>query len=327
MSIVTLLFRTAFCMMFPAYVALAGTPEQFPNRPLTFIVPFEPGADTDASARILAKHAERFLGQPVIVKNRSGAAGILGFNEGASAPADGYTVTVATPSFVVTPHTAKGTRHFVKAYDAVYLPVGSPFILVVRGDAPWRTFREMLDHAKGNPDKVRLANAGNVGLAHIVGLGIEGAAGVRFNHIPYKGSGPGLIALLGGHVDGMLGAAGTVLEHVKSGKLKPFVVGSPERYTVFPDVPTLRELGFNQEASTWWGYVVPKGTPRQNIDFLAEAIRKTVETPEYREAVTRLLWVTYGLGPDAFGRFLEERDRQWSALIEKLVKEGAVDLK
>ncbi|MCC6531149.1 MAG: tripartite tricarboxylate transporter substrate binding protein [Burkholderiales bacterium] len=301
--------------------------ESFPSRPVTIIVPFAPGADTDTSARLLATQAERFLGQRIIIRNKAGAAGILGFNEGASAPADGYTLTVATPSMVVTPHTVKGTKHFVKELDPVFLPVGAPFVFVVRTETPWRSFSDVIEYARGNPEKLRVANAGNVGLAHILGFGLEAAAGVKFNHVPYKGSGPGMVALLGGHVDAMLGAAGTVVSFVRADKLRALAIGSPERYPAFPDAPTFKELGLLQDASTWWGYVAPKGTPRQVIDAIVESFKKATETPEYREATNRLLWVSYGFGPEAFGRFLEERDKQTSALIAKLSKEGAADLK
>lgn len=184
---------------------------------------------------------------------------------------------------IVTPHTVKGTKNYVRAFDPVYLPVGAPFMFVVKSDAAWNTFRDVLDYGKASPDRLRISNTGNVGLVRIIGLELEGAAGVRFTHVPYKGTGPGMIALLGGHVDGMLGAAGTVLEHVKSGRLRALAIGAPERYPAYPDAPTLKELGFNVDASTWWGYVAAKGTPRQTVDFIADAFRKAMETPEYKE--------------------------------------------
>ncbi|MBI3068565.1 MAG: tripartite tricarboxylate transporter substrate binding protein [Betaproteobacteria bacterium] len=299
--------------------------DKYPSKPITIIVPFEPGADTDTSARLLAKYSEKFLGQRIIIKNKGGAAGILGFNEGVAAPADGYILTVATPSMVVTPHTVKGTKHYVKAFDPVFLPVGAPFVFVVNAGSPWKSFRELLDYARSNPERMRISNTGNAGLVHILSLGLEGAAGVRFTHVPYKGSGPGMVALLGGHVDGMLGAAGTVLQHVKNGKLRALAIGAPERYSAYAEAPTFKELGFNVDASTWWGYVVPKGTPRHIVEVIASAFRKAIDTPEYKESSDRLLWVIYRQGPEAFGRFLDERDTQWSSIINKLVQEGTLE--
>jgi len=298
--------------------------DSFPSKPITFIVPFAPGADTDTSARLLAKHAEPFLGQPVLVLNKGGASGMIGASEGLSAPADGYMLVVASPSFLVAPLTIKGAKRWVQESEAVYLPVGSPSVLVMRSEGPWKSFGDLISHAKSNPDQVKISNTGNLGLTHLLALGIEVAAGVKFNHIPFKGSGPAMVSVLGGHTDGMLATVGTVQKPVELNQLRVLAIGSEQRAKFYPNAPTFKELSINVNAQSWWGYVAPKGTPKAVIDTLAAGFAKAVASKEYQDVSTRLNWVTIGQGPQAFSKFLRDEDARWEQLIKKLTADKVI---
>lgn len=297
--------------------------DRFPNRPLRMIVPFAPGADTDSSARLMARIAEGALKQPVIVHNRAGAAGSIGTNEGANAAPDGYTITVATPSSLTAPY-VKGDEKLLARFEPIALPAGAPFVFVVRDDAPWKTFTELLDYARKNPRKLDIANTGEMGLTHILGLGIETEAGIAFTHIPYNGSGPGMVALLGGQVSGMLAAVGTVLGHLKGGRLRALAIGSRERFAPLPDVPTFKELGLDVEAITWWGFVAPKGTPPAIVTTISDAMHGAVRTAEYRKAAAEQFWLVDFRDAQQFTSFVKGQDAQLEKLISSLIQRGII---
>lgn len=292
----------------------ASAQVKFPSKPVTVIVSWAPGG-ADVNLRALQPHAEKVLGQPIIIINKPGGAGTIGFMEGANAQADGYTVTLVTPSIVVTPYTVTAKPDY-KSFDPVILTAEIPTVVAVKIDAPWKTFNEFMEYAKANPGKVRMSNSGHAAMYHIGAVGIEAATGMKFTHVPHKGSAPAIMALVGGHVEGVLTSYTTLSQMVAGGKLKVLAVAGGRRYYPIPDVPTFKELGIDLELSTWYGYLVPKGTPKDRIKVIHDAFKKAIETSDYKAKTKELGAEIHYLDSDEFGKYLEKQDKQWLRLIE-----------
>ncbi|TVR09669.1 MAG: tripartite tricarboxylate transporter substrate binding protein [Salinarimonadaceae bacterium] len=303
----------------------ASAQDSFPSQPITMIVPFAPGADTDNSARLIARGMEERLGQPVVVINRTGAGGQIGFAEGAAADPDGYTITVATPSIVTGPYLSSAVRvRVLEDFEPVALPAGTPLAVITRADRPWSTAQEFLDYAAENPGEILYGNPGEGSFSHLLPLAIESATGVEFTHIAYQGGGPALVAALGGEVDAAAVGIGGAVEHIREGTLQVLAFATRNRYPAFPDTPTLHEMGHDVETLTWWGYLVPKGTPQDRVEMLADAIRHAAGKPEFLETAERRTWLTDYYGPSEFAEFLVSEDARYGGLIERMIERGSL---
>ncbi|MFC1534005.1 tripartite tricarboxylate transporter substrate binding protein [Thermodesulfobacteriota bacterium] len=290
--------------------------EKFPSKPITIICPWSPGAGADLIARLVQKHAEKHLNQPIVVQNKPGGAGTIGFTAGMNARADGYTLTEVTPSVVITPYTVPQTPEYIKKFEAIILTATSPMAITVREDSPWKTFKELIDFAKSNPRKVRISNSGHAAIFHVAAIGVEVSAGVKFTHVPFKGSAPGVLALAGGHVDASCTTVAAVMQLAKSRRLRILAICSDERRPDFPQVPTFKEVGIDLFVNSWYGFLTPKGTPKKNIKIIHDAFRKAIETSEFKEGAKSRGLVFMYRGPEDFDRFLEDMDKQWYKLIE-----------
>ena len=223
--------------------------EKFPTRHISLILPWVPGGGGVQNAQALQPHLEKALGVGVSIVNKPGGGGTIGWNYTANAPSDGYTVGVINPSFVSTQYTTR---------TGVSLDKFEPFIftatissgLAVREDSPWNTFDEFIKFAKANPGEVQMGNSGYAAMHHITALGIEMATGVKFNHVPFKGGGPCLTALLGGHVDSAMMEISALFPFVESKRFKILAIGSPKRNFAFPHVPTFKEKGLDLDVGT-----------------------------------------------------------------------------
>jgi tripartite-type tricarboxylate transporter receptor subunit TctC len=318
-----LALAAALTLLQPA--AAARAQEAFPTRPLTFIVPFAPGADTDNSARLIAQGVEAVLRQPVVIVNRTGAGGRIGINAGAAAAPDGYTVTVATPSVITQPMLSRRDNvRVLDRFEAVALPAGSPLLFMTPGSRPWANLREFIAFARANPGRVNFANPGEGSFSHLIPLMLEVATGTSFTHIPYRGGGPATVALLNREVDGVFVGAGGVQGHLQSGELRALAIGTPQRYALIPNVPTFAEAGLEIESITWWGYMVPKGTPADRVAILAGAIRQASEAPNFREAARRLFWLTDFYGPEEFTAYIRRQEAAIGPIVERMLARGAL---
>jgi tripartite-type tricarboxylate transporter receptor subunit TctC len=188
--------------------------------------------------------------------------------------------------------------------------------VVVKAESPWKTFREFIDYAKANLGKVQMANSGHAAMYHIGNVGIEMATGVKFTHVPYKGSGPCVTALLGGHVDGSLIEISTLLPYVEAKKFRILAVSSAKRNFAIPEVPTFKEYGFDLDVGTWYGYVVPKGTPQERIRVLHDAFKVAMESEDFKAFYRKQGGVVEYMGPEGLGSYLEEQDKLWKKIID-----------
>jgi tripartite-type tricarboxylate transporter receptor subunit TctC len=265
---------------------LAAAADNYPARPVELLVPFAVGGGTDAVARAFTDTAAKYFPKPMVVINKPGAAGSIGHQEGARAPADGYKLTMVTPEISLALLQGIGkARHQDFTYVA-RLNV-DPIVLIVRADSAWKTLEDFLAHAKAHPDVVPVANAGKGATYHLAAVALEQKTGLRFNNIPYVGAGPEITALLGGQVDAGFATTGEAGTWVKAGKLRLLAVMAPERLKAFPDVPTFRERNIDLQLGTWRALAVPKGTPPDVVARLAELTRKVTQDKGYQEYFSR----------------------------------------
>jgi tripartite-type tricarboxylate transporter receptor subunit TctC len=289
--------------------------EKFPTRPIQFIIPWAAGGGGTINAQALQPHFEKTIGGSVQIVNKPGGAGTIAWNFVANSPPDGYVTGIVNPSTVVTLYTTKTGVPFER-FDPIAYTVYIPAGVVVRAESPWKTFKEFIDHAKANPGKVQMANSGHAAMYHIGIVGIEMAMGVKFTHVPFKGTGPCITALMGGHVDGSLNEISTLLPYVESKKFRILAVCSPTRSPAVPDAPTFKEFGFDLDVGTWYAYVAAKGTPKDRLKKLQDAFQAAVASNEFKSLYQKQGGMAMFKGPEALVAYFKDQDRLWKKIIE-----------
>jgi tripartite-type tricarboxylate transporter receptor subunit TctC len=250
---------------------------QFPDRPITMIVPFPPGGVADAVARPVAEAMSRDLKQPVVIENKPGAGGGIGMAQVAKAKPDGYTILLSLSSFTVLPEADKILGRAPMYQLADLKPVArftaDPTVFVVRAEAPWKTLQDFINDARANPGKFTYGSSGNYGTMHVPMEMFGGAAGVKMTHVPYTGAGPAIIGLLGGQVDALATGPASIVQQIKAGKVRALAQWGDARLAALPDVPSLKESGTNVEYAQWSGLFVPAATPEPIVRRLRDAAR------------------------------------------------------
>ena len=300
-------------------VALPIHAADFPTKEVQIIIPWAAGGATDLIFRALAATTGKFLGKAVVVVNRPGGGGAVGYTEAAQAKPDGYTLVSAVTPLTILPHQVT-TAFTYKNFDAIINVVDDPSMFLVRSDAPWKSLKEFLDYAKKNPDMITVGNSGAGGGVHLVALAFERAAGVKFNHIPFSGGGPSVTALLGGHINAVSVSPPEGIEHVKAGKLKIIALFAEKRFEMFPDVPTVKEQGIDFVMGMWRGLVAPKGTPPDAIKKLHDAFRQGMDDPVFKKNAKDMAVNLSYLGPEAFGKLLAHDHEFFGKLIKEMKK-------
>jgi tripartite-type tricarboxylate transporter receptor subunit TctC len=250
----------------------------FPTKEVQIIIPWAAGGATDLIFRALAATTGKYLGKAVVVVNRPGGGGAVGYTEGMKAAPDGYTLTSAVTPMTILPHQVS-TAFTYKNFEPILNVVSDPSMFVIRSDAPWKSLKEFLDYAKQNPDMITVGNSGAGGGVHLVALAFEKAAAVKFNHIPFSGGGPSVTALMGGHVNAVSVSPPEGIPQVQAGKLKIIALFAEKRLAMFPDVPTGKEQGINFAMGMWRGLASPKGTPPDVIKKLHDAFKQGMDAP------------------------------------------------
>ncbi|HSR13022.1 MAG TPA: tripartite tricarboxylate transporter substrate binding protein [Thermodesulfobacteriota bacterium] len=312
----TLLTAFAFVLFFLSLSGGAAAQEKFPARPIQIIIPWAPGGGGTVNAQTLQPGFEKAIGGSVQIVNKPGGGGTIAWNYVANSPADGYTVGVFNPSFIITRYT---TRTGVRAdrVEPILMTVDLSSALAVRVDAPWKNFKEFVSYAKANPEKIQMGNSGIGTNYHVSALGIEMVTGCKLTHIPFKGSGPAFTALLGGHVDAMVSEISSLLPYVEGKKFRILVMGAEERNFAAPDVPSIREEGYDQVLiGSWFAYLVPKGVPRDRFKAIHDAFKTAMEGKEYREYYRKLGGVIKYIGPQEMPAFLEKQDGMLKRIID-----------
>ncbi|GAA4403819.1 Bug family tripartite tricarboxylate transporter substrate binding protein [Quisquiliibacterium transsilvanicum] len=281
--------RRALLGAVAAATVLSGTAaapalaETFPSRPITLVIPFPPGGATDTQFRALASAASKELGQPIVVSNRAGVGGTLGpVTMARTAAPDGYTVAVLPGTLYRLPHLLK-SADWDPTRDFTYIVglTAYSFAITVAADSPWKTVPDMLAAAKAKPDQYSYGTVGTGSTGHIASSRLLKAAGVKMNFVPFKGAAEQQLALIGGHID-MVGDAGWGVQ-AKAGKIRPLALMAEKRAKNWPDVPTLKELGYDIVALSTLGIGGPKGMDPAVVKVLHDAFRKASKDPAFLE--------------------------------------------
>lgn len=309
-------------------LALAGTARAqdapFPSRPLTMVVPFPPGGVADLVGRPVAAALEKQLGQPVVVENRAGAGGGLGMQQVARAKPDGHTLLMALSSISILPEADRVLGRAPMYAHRDLVPVArftaDPVVLAVRADALWKTVADFVDDARRRPGQIPYGSSGNYGTMHVPMEMLAGRAGARLLHVPYTGAGPAVVGLLGGQVDALATGPSSIVQHVKAGKVRVLGSWGEARLASLPEVPTLKEAGFDVAFSQWAGLFVPAGTPEPIVARLRAASRAILADAQMQQRFETLGTPLQYLDAPEFARFYERENDLLSDVVRRIGK-------
>jgi len=262
-------------------LSLACQAQQYPSKPVRIVVPFAPGGGSDFIARFMAQRLSAGLGQQVIVENKPGAGGMLGITQGVQAAPDGYTLVLIASSYTVNPSIYKFSFDPVADITPIIQLSQGPLLIVVNPKVPVKTTQELIAAAKAKPGAINFASSGQGSVIHMATELFQTMAGVKMNHIPYKGTGPALTDTIGGQVDVFFSSTATAVPQVQSGKLRAIAVTTLKRIPALPGVPTVNESGVKgYEVVLWHGLIGPKGLPRPIVQRLNAEAAKALKVPE-----------------------------------------------
>jgi tripartite-type tricarboxylate transporter receptor subunit TctC len=296
----------------------------WPNKPVRIVVPFAPGGTTDILARALAPELSKAFGQTFIIDNKAGAGGNLGADLVAKSPPDGYTLlmgTVGTQSINPALY-PKMPYDAAKDFVPITLMAGVPNVLVMNpakaAERKITDVRSLIAYARANPGKLNMASSGNGTSIHLSGELFKSSTGTYMVHIPYRGSGPALLDLIGGQMDLMFDNLPSALPHIRSGKLVALAVTSGQRSAALPDVPTVAEAGPVKgfDASSWFGLLAPAGTSPEIVNRVQQETAKALASPALKERLLAQGALPGGTTPAEFGRFIAEEARKWTAVVK-----------
>lgn len=291
--------------------------QAYPNKPIEVMVAFQPGGGTDSLARAYAEAAKKYTTQSLVVYNKPGASGAIGLADVVNARPDGYKIAMLFVEVTILPHMG-----ITKITQDDFIPIArlnaDPAAITVKADSPYNTIEEFLAAAKKTGSDVKVGNAGNGSIWHLAAASLEEKTGARFNHIPYQGAGPAVLALLGGHVDAVGVSPAEVAVHVAAGKLKILGVMADQRVKGFENVPTLKERNIDLSIGTWRGLGVAKGTPPEVVETIRAFSKKAAEEPIMREVMDKLnLGYAYADGPAFKAQMVRDNDN-FKQLVTKL---------
>ena len=291
--------------------------QDWPTRPVRVIVPFPPGGGTDTVARPLSAKLSQLTGHSFVIDNRGGAGGTIGAAMAAKATPDGYTVLLSPVHVAVAVSAYKSLPYDLeKDLTPVTTVAVFPDVLVAATRVPAKTLPELIAYARANPGKVNCGSAGNGTTRHLSCEMFNSAAGIKAEHVPYKGTGPATTALLGGEIDYIFEALGSASQHIRSGKLKAIAVTSAKRSPSFPDIPTAIESGLpGFDVTSWYGLWVPTGSPPAVVQRLHALVQKAFEDPEVRDLWFKLGAETGGMAPAAFTAFVRTEVQKWGKVV------------
>jgi tripartite-type tricarboxylate transporter receptor subunit TctC len=318
----------------------AAAQEPYPTRPVTIVNPFPPGGIADLTARPLAAALERILKQPFVVSNKPGAAGAVGTQSVAVAKPDGYTLLVALVSISSTPEVDKlfgrAPIYTRDQFVGIARLNADPPLLVVRVDPEsvnteleckgdwkkrnWKTLKELIDDARRCPGEITYASSGPYGASHLPIEMLLNAAGLRMRHLPTTGGAPATTAVLGGHAQLWASPPALALPHIQAGKMRPLASYGATRLAAFPDVPTLKELGYDVEYYVWTALFAPRGVPAHVVQTLRDATRKAMQDPELRASMEKAKTPIAYQDADEFKKFWDEDAQRIAAVIQKIGK-------
>lgn len=291
------------------------TAGKYPDKPITVIVPFSVGGGIDLVARSLEKLAPKYLGQPLVIVNKPGGAGAIGWNELVGASPDGYTIGLTATDVLLLPQYGSTKYHYLSALAPIVQVAAVPMVLAIKADKPWQTVGDLVEYAKKNPGQLKFGHGGVGSFAHLLGEMFGQAVSITIEQVPFSGGGESTTALLGGHVQLIFVNPMTIKEHVKNGTLRVLAVTGEKRLAdpVLAQVPTFREQGFDITLTNWYGIAIPKETPLEVKNKLAEGLKAMITDPEFAQNMMNAGLPIEYLGP-------KESEDKWLADSQKLTK-------
>jgi tripartite-type tricarboxylate transporter receptor subunit TctC len=301
-----------------ALFAWSAQAQTYPEKPIRFIVPFSAGGSTDTISRILANKVSASLGQPVVIENKPGAGGTLGADFVAKSAPDGYTVLFVGTSTAVNQTLYKSLPYdATRDLDPVIHLVNLHGILVLHPSVPARNVKELIALSHAKPGTLNFASAGSGTVIHLAGEMFKAMGKADLTHVPYKGSGPALMDLIGGQVHMMFANMPGTIQHVRAGKIKVIAVTGQKRSEVLPDVPTIAEGGLQgYQATGWFGVMAPAGTPKEVLNKLNAAFNSALSAPELVEILRNEGAEVVGGSPEQFRSFMREEIDRWAGVVK-----------
>jgi putative tricarboxylic transport membrane protein len=288
----------------------------YPNKPIHLIVPWAAGGGTDAVARVLGKEAEAFLGTSVVVENRTGGGGAVGHSAVTQAKPDGYTVGLTTVELIIQPHVQDVPYSHTELRPVMQVNSDAAAI-TVRADSEFKTFEDFIQYAKAHPGEMRASGTGYAGIWHLALLELQGASGTEFTFVPSQGAAPAVTELLGGHIEFVSCSPPEVAAQVEAGQLRMLAVSGDSRHPNYPDVPTMRELGYDVGTTVWRGIQVPVDTPDAIVVKLHDAFKKAYETESFKKTMNNLgLGMVYRDGDD-FKKMIEQSYETFGKIVSQ----------
>ncbi len=291
--------------------------QSYPERPIRMIVPYPPGGPTDIVARLAAVEMGKTIGQPIIVDNKPGASGMIGAEQVARAAPDGYTFLANASLQVINPHIYKEMR-----YDSFndFVPITQladvPLVLVVPPDSPIKSVADLVAYGKKNPGALNFGSAGSASSQQLAGESFKTVAGIKMQHVPYKGSAPALTDLMGSQIQLMFDSMPSAMPFIKTGKLRPVAVTTRQRVAELSDVPTIAESGYPDfDISTWYGFWAPKGTPKDIVAKLSEHAALALKQPKVAEQYAGMGAIPVGSSPEVFAQYVTSEGKKWAEIV------------
>jgi tripartite-type tricarboxylate transporter receptor subunit TctC len=309
------------------FLTLAGgtaAQEPYPTRPVTIVAPYPPGGAADLTARPFAPALERALKQSVVVLNKPGAGGAVGTQSVAVTRPDGYTILLTVFSISTIPEAERLAGRTPPFTRDQFVPIArlnaDPTLLMVRSDAPWKSVKELIDDAKKRPNEIIYASAGPNTVAHLAMEAFMQASRIHLRHLPTTGGGPAMTAVLGGHAAVATLSTGAVSAQMKAGKVRVLASSGAKRLAAFPDVPTMKELGYDAEVYLWTGLFAPKEVPAPVLKTLRDATRKAVEDDEFKAASEKMQMPPAYLDADEFKTWWDKDSEMLAGVIRRMGK-------
>lgn len=291
--------------------------QTYPAKTVRVIVPFSPGGGSDFIARAVAPQLSKALGQQFVVDNRPGAGSTLGSEIALKSAPDGYTLLLISGSYTTSPSLYKNMK-----YDALndMVPVvqteNGPYVVVVHPSLPVKTVKQLVALAKSKPGQLNYASTGNGGITHLATELFAMRTGIKITHIPYKGTGPGVINTIAGETQMMVAAVSAVIGHMQTGRLHGLAVSSPKRLPALPDLPTVMESGYKYQVNNWHGIIAPKGMSKAIIDKLNAEVNKAIKDPDFVKRIALDGLEPAGGTPEVFGELLKREVAEWAEVIK-----------
>jgi len=298
--------------------------DAYPSRAITMVVPFPPGGVADTVGRPIADAMSRALKQSVVVENRAGAGGGIGFSHVAKAKPDGYTVLMALSSVSVIPEAdrilGKAPSYELNQLKPIARITADPTVLVVRSETPWKTYKDFVADMRKNPTKFNYGSSGNYGTMHVPMEQLKAAEKFSITHIPYTGAGPAVIGLLGGQVDALATGPASIVSHIKSGKVRALAHWGEGRLAALPDVPSFKELGIPAEFAQWSGIFVPAGTPDDVVAKLRDAARQAANDEKVKQIISNSGSPIQFLDASDFQRYVDTDAKKLAEVVKRIGK-------